>query len=157
MHQCTQKERDIETGLDYFNARYKQPYSRRRHTFIYVRNDATGESAYFDYYVEDGVTKLGQLHLGGSTGAAFLRSVRSHQIFHRNIQGLGQAEKLLRAQCDRVELPLSVGWLGETESFGKLLLGEDPPALGACEDAGRKECALQAPVPTACLIRFVRP
>lgn len=31
------------------------------HFFIYVRNDETGESAYFDYYVEGGFTKLGQV------------------------------------------------------------------------------------------------
>jgi RHS repeat-associated protein len=31
------------------------------HFFIYVRNDETGESAYFDYFVEGGFTKLGEV------------------------------------------------------------------------------------------------
>lgn len=31
------------------------------HLFIYVRNDETGESAYFDYYVQDGYTILGKV------------------------------------------------------------------------------------------------
>ncbi len=39
-------------------------------------------------------------------------------------ESLGQAEQLLRAECDWVALPVSVGSLCESESLGELLLGE---------------------------------
>ncbi|HZS06488.1 MAG TPA: hypothetical protein VFD58_16735 [Blastocatellia bacterium] len=45
---------------------YHRPADRSRgiledwgHIFLYVRNDETGESAYFDYYPEDGYSVLG--------------------------------------------------------------------------------------------------
>ena len=61
-------------------------------------------------------------HLAGWTGAALLGSVRTHQIFHRNIESFGQTKQLVRAGCDEVAFPVSVRSLSESESTGELLL-----------------------------------
>jgi hypothetical protein len=75
---------------------YHRPSGRRRgaiedwgHIFIYVRNDETSESAYFDYYPEDGYSVLGavdQARIDGHASLTIETTARQEQAILEGVR-----------------------------------------------------------------------